>query len=129
MTPIGYMSGPGAHVAGSRSDQRKFKNLTSNQYRQQALVPLQDATHGGEDVALYAIGPFSHLFHRTIDNTFIAHAMKYALCLPPYHQEKPRCRPFANIFSEGFNLLQSSSISNVLTPYAMCITGFAIVLV
>ncbi|KAH9286457.1 Alkaline phosphatase, tissue-nonspecific isozyme [Echinococcus granulosus] len=52
----------------------------------------QDDGRGGEDTGVYAIGPLSHLFHRTIDDTFIAHAMKFALCLPPHHRDNTRCR-------------------------------------
>ncbi|VDK48080.1 unnamed protein product [Dibothriocephalus latus] len=61
--------------------------MTDKEFRQQALVPLTDATHGGEDVGVYATGPFSHLFHRNIDNTYLAHVMKWSLCLPPYQTE------------------------------------------
>ncbi|KAL5112207.1 Alkaline phosphatase tissue-nonspecific isozyme [Taenia crassiceps] len=51
----------------------------------------QDNGHNGEDIGVYAIGPLSYLFHRTIDDTFVAHAMKFALCLPPYHRDRTRC--------------------------------------
>ncbi len=109
MTPVGYMSGPGARVNAPRADQRHFHNLTHNEYRQQALIPLQDATHGGEDVGIYAIGPLSHLFHKTVDNTFIAHAMKHALCLPPYHTDRPRCRPFPSMHRRPIKFSQSGA--------------------
>jgi hypothetical protein len=32
-------------------------------------------------VGVYAIGPYSHLFTGTIDNTFIAYGMAWAACL------------------------------------------------
>lgn len=38
-------------------------------------------THGGEDVAIYASGPMSFLFSRTVEQNFIAHAMAYSACI------------------------------------------------
>ncbi|XP_048511487.1 alkaline phosphatase 4 [Athalia rosae] len=42
---------------------------------------LKDETHGGEDVPVYAIGPYSHLFRGTFEQNYIAHALAYAGCL------------------------------------------------
>ncbi|KAK0087435.1 hypothetical protein PV325_000991 [Microctonus aethiopoides] len=42
---------------------------------------LADDTHGGEDVGVYAIGPYSHLFRGTFEQNYIAHVMAYAGCL------------------------------------------------
>ncbi len=47
-------------------------------------------THGGDDVAIFARGPMSHLFHTTHDQTHIAHVMGYAACMGPYKNEA-RC--------------------------------------
>ncbi|KAG0726328.1 Alkaline phosphatase, tissue-nonspecific isozyme [Chionoecetes opilio] len=54
-------------------------------YRFQAGVPMPPfkETHGGEDVGLWAAGPMSHLFHRTHEQHYIAHAMAYAACIGP----------------------------------------------
>ncbi|XP_051163905.1 alkaline phosphatase 4-like [Leptopilina boulardi] len=49
-------------------------------YRHFAGKYLKDETHGGEDVALYAIGPYSHLFRGTFEQNYIAHAVAYAAC-------------------------------------------------
>ncbi|CAB1314351.1 unnamed protein product [Coregonus sp. 'balchen'] len=54
------------------------------EYMQQAAVPLESETHGGEDVAIYAKGPMAHLFHGVKEQNYIAHAMAYAACIPPY---------------------------------------------
>ncbi|VDN09335.1 unnamed protein product [Dibothriocephalus latus] len=84
------MNGPGAKINQPREDLNTVDDATlqDNDYQQQALVPLPWSTHGGEDVGIYAHGPFSWLFHRTVDNTFIAHAMKYAMCVEPYTKEE-----------------------------------------
>lgn len=46
-----------------------------------STVPLSETTHGGDDVAVYATGPWSHLFTGTYEQNFIAHAMRYASCI------------------------------------------------
>lgn len=51
---------------------------------QQAAVPLDAETHGGEDVAIYAKGPMAHLFHGVKEQNYVAHVMAYAACLQPY---------------------------------------------
>ncbi|XP_045127003.1 alkaline phosphatase-like [Portunus trituberculatus] len=60
-------------------------DTTDVDYRYQAAVPMPPIkeTHGGEDVGLWAIGPMSHLFHRTHEQHYIAHAMAYAACIGP----------------------------------------------
>lgn len=55
-----------------------------NAYKQQAAVPLDSETHGGEDVAILAKGPMAHLFHGVQEQTYVAHVMAYAACLDPY---------------------------------------------
>ncbi|XP_050718083.1 alkaline phosphatase-like isoform X2 [Eriocheir sinensis] len=58
-------------------------------YRFQAAVPTLPIkeTHGGEDVALWATGPMSHLFHRTHEQHYVAHAMAYAACIGPSEED------------------------------------------
>ena len=53
-------------------------------YTFQATVPLDSETHGGEDVAIYARGPMSHLFHGVHEQHYIAHVMAYAACVGDY---------------------------------------------
>lgn len=45
---------------------------------------MESETHGGEDVAVYAIGPMAHLFHTTHEQSYLAHAMQYAACIGDY---------------------------------------------
>ncbi len=89
MLPLVYTSGPGAVLNGSRHNisAMSMDQLRADSFRQPALVPVVYAAHAGEDVPLYAGGPQSALFHRTVDNTMIAQAMKYALCVEPYQYE------------------------------------------
>uniref|UniRef100_A0A4X1SQB4 alkaline phosphatase n=1 Tax=Sus scrofa TaxID=9823 RepID=A0A4X1SQB4_PIG len=50
----------------------------------QAAVPLGAETHGGEDVAVFARGPWAHLVHGVQEQSFVAHVMAFAACLEPY---------------------------------------------
>ncbi|TRY84112.1 hypothetical protein DNTS_032954 [Danionella cerebrum] len=83
-TSILYANGPGyTHVNGSRENLTAV-DIFDDEYMQQAAVPLEIETHGGEDVAIYAKGPMAHLFHGVQEQSYVAHAMAYAACLEPY---------------------------------------------
>lgn len=55
------------------------------------MLLIRYETHGGEDVPVYAIGPGSHLFSGTVEQTYIAHAIAHAACIAEdnSHCEKP----------------------------------------
>ena len=80
-TTLGYMNGPGA-VKGTRPVPEAGLTV-----RQQALVPTgyhsgghpkPSETHGGEDVPLYAIGPWSQLASGVMEQNVILHMINYA---------------------------------------------------
>lgn len=71
-TSLSYRDGPGA------SADRQLDYYSPN-YQQVALVPMDYETHGGEDVALYAIGPMAQLFSGTLEQHWVFHALKYAM--------------------------------------------------
>ncbi|WP_425097944.1 alkaline phosphatase [Tropicibacter sp. S64] len=48
-------------------------------YLQQALIPMESETHSGEDVAVYAKGPWAHLVDGTIEQNVIFHVMNHAI--------------------------------------------------
>lgn len=54
------------------------ENTTAFTYSQQATVISDEAYHGGGDVAVYAIGPFAHLFHSVHEQNYVAHVIAYA---------------------------------------------------
>ena len=64
--------------AGSRPDLTQ-EEATDLDYLQQALIPMSSETHSGEDVAVYAKGPFAHLFDGTIEQSVIFHVMHHAM--------------------------------------------------
>ncbi|KAM8953079.1 intestinal-type alkaline phosphatase-like [Pelodytes ibericus] len=91
-TSILYANGPGFQVTESgRPDVDNITSVTTGgpNYTQQAAVPLDSETHGGEDVAIFSKGPMAHLFHGVQEQTYIPHVMAYAACLSPYKNCPP----------------------------------------
>jgi len=89
-TTLGYRDGRGfaENVGGDRryaepvntgrQDLREV-DTTHPDFHQEALVPKSMEGHAGEDVAIYAKGPWSHLFHSTHEQHYIYHVMRHAL--------------------------------------------------
>lgn len=50
-----------------------------------AMVPIISETHGGDDVAIFALGPQSSLFTGVLEQNVIAHLMAYASCVGDGH--------------------------------------------
>lgn len=78
-TALSYRDGPGAMAHKGKHQVDYDHNTYDPNYQQVALVPMDYETHGGEDVALYAIGPQAQLFSGTLEQHWVFHAMKYAL--------------------------------------------------
>ncbi|WP_460997338.1 alkaline phosphatase [Simiduia litorea] len=88
-TTLGYINGPGyaeqaslaareiAEPNPGRHIHQKV-DVQKKGFFQESLVPLSSETHGGEDVAIYAGGPWAHLFHSTHEQNYIYHVMRYA---------------------------------------------------
>ncbi len=82
-TSLSYRDGPGS-IVNAQGDERETeerggRDVYSADYKQVALVPMDYETHGGEDVALYAIGPMSQLFSGTLEQHWVFHALKYSM--------------------------------------------------
>lgn len=56
-------------------------DTTDPNYIQEALVPLGDETHGGEDVAIFATGVNAHLIRGSMEENWIFYVMADALRL------------------------------------------------
>lgn len=89
-TTLGYANGPGHAVLGSIAERERKGgkpgridtggiDTTHRNYYQESLVPHYGETHGGEDVAIYAIGPWAHLIHGVQEQSYIYHVMRHAL--------------------------------------------------
>ena len=78
-------------------------------FEQQATVKTVEESHGGEDVAIYATGPMSHLFTGVHEMNYIAHAMAYAACVGDNKEHCDRAR------TSGVQVLRTSYFSIILS--------------
>ncbi|GMR50823.1 hypothetical protein PMAYCL1PPCAC_21018 [Pristionchus mayeri] len=70
-------------------------------FAQPASFFFTDARHGGEDVGIWAKGPYAWLFTGTMENTQIAYNIKYLLCLD--NKERSICDLRKSIASKKKN--------------------------
>lgn len=71
------------------------------QYRHLSSIPLDDETHGGEDVAVFAAGPGSGLVRGTFEQNYIAYVMGYAGCMGPAEKLNDGCNRVEGFSSSG----------------------------
>ncbi|MEO6654786.1 MAG: alkaline phosphatase [Pyrinomonadaceae bacterium] len=67
-------------ITNGRPDLTKIVTTDPN-YMQEAMIPLGDETHGGEDVAIFAIGVNAHLIRGSMEQNWIFYVMADALRL------------------------------------------------
>ncbi|KPJ10650.1 Alkaline phosphatase, tissue-nonspecific isozyme [Papilio machaon] len=60
------------------------EDTESYHYEQIAAIPLDENSHGGGDVAVYAKGPHAHLFHSVHEQHYVFQAIAYAAKIGPY---------------------------------------------
>lgn len=98
---LSYANGPGywTHRANSTDGKTwiRVETLESNErnaasYRHQAMMPLPDETHGGEDVPVYATGASAQLIRGVFEQNYIAYAVSYAGCMGPAESYNPVCK-------------------------------------
>lgn len=78
-TTLGYANGPGAR--GSERPTLKEETVLNPDYKQEANIPMLAETHGGEDVAIFAIGVNAHLIRGSMEQNWIFYVMADALRL------------------------------------------------
>lgn len=82
-TVAGFLNGGGSVLTKDKNWSGARPEVTQAQaidpdYTQQALIPRRSETHSGEDVAVYARGPWAHLLNGTIEQNFIFAVMHHA---------------------------------------------------
>lgn len=81
---LSYANGPSSgHYshAGLRDDLRKVNNIGEKNFEFPSLVPMNSESHGGDDVAIFARGPWAHIFSGVIEQSDIPHFMAFAGCV------------------------------------------------
>lgn len=101
-TTLGYHNGPGAGPRMLAAD-TKLPDSMAPDYHQQAAVPMFSETHGGDDVAVYAIGPGSHLFSGVIEQNVIFHLIDHAAALTAPANRLPQSTQAPHQLSQELN--------------------------
>jgi alkaline phosphatase len=68
-------------VSGRKQDLTAI-DTEDQHFHQQALVPLESETHGGEDVVIYADGPGAGLVHGVMEQNALFHILQQATGWP-----------------------------------------------
>ncbi|KAF7383348.1 hypothetical protein HZH66_012698 [Vespula vulgaris] len=99
------------------------KNRSNIFYMHMAAQYLKDDTHGGEDVGVYAIGPYSHLFRSTFEQNYIAHVIAYAACFKdwPSHCDSAYSRYFYELSNTRGRSTAASSFASTYTIFTILI--------
>ena len=71
-------TGTGGYEKPRERPMLKSEETTKPDFVQQSLVHLGSETHGGEDLGIYAIGPWAHLFQGTVEENYTFHVMNHA---------------------------------------------------
>jgi len=90
-TTLAYTNGDGYRDGVWQAEEGKCRRADlsdedsqSMTFKQPSLYPRDSATHSGEDVLIFAKGPFAHLFTGIHEQSYIPHAMAYAACISPF---------------------------------------------
>jgi len=115
---LSYASGPGysehTNPSGGRVNPRGNR-YTDPTFRRPSTVPEEEETHAGEDVGVYASGPYSHLFTGVYEQNFINHAIMYATCLDvDNYKQNPQCNNASAKFMSSWMLIVVLCVTSLL---------------
>ena len=138
---MAYANGPGyqkptCDIEGNCNTRNERYNDTTNfDFRFPAHLFKYSDTHGMEDVPLYAegtalhttklcylfypslsfqiSGPFSFMFHKTHEQTYIGHAIPFALCIGQYKNET-HCNPKSKTSTSGASSATASAFMVII---------------
>ncbi|XP_046391490.1 alkaline phosphatase-like [Ischnura elegans] len=82
---LAYSNGPGykkPNFHGKRYD-ISHDNTDNVSYRFPSVAPMGAESHGGDDVAVFAKGPWAHIFSGNYELNYVMHAMCYASGIGP----------------------------------------------
>ncbi|XP_072174583.1 alkaline phosphatase-like [Diadema setosum] len=83
---LSYANGPGGIILAESYNKTGLRpnhlesDYEADGFKQDATIPADYETHGGTDVAIYAKGPWAHLFHGVHEQNYIPHVVRYAAC-------------------------------------------------
>ncbi|OXA59949.1 alkaline phosphatase [Folsomia candida] len=81
---LGYGNGPGPKWIARSTKKRhdiRLDNVDDPTYQAPVPVPNDSETHGGDDVLIFAKGPYAHLLTGVHQQSYIPHVVGYAACM------------------------------------------------
>ncbi|CAK8698161.1 alkaline phosphatase-like [Clavelina lepadiformis] len=127
-TTINYANGEGYQGPNTGEiEPHSRQNLTvvdtdDKEYLQQTAIPLAYETHGGDDVAILARGPMSHLFHGVHQQNYIAYVMRYVSCVGSdlgHCEGSSLPEPEPTTTTEKYNLFLGMNLDTTETAVAL----------
>nr|XP_971418.1 PREDICTED: membrane-bound alkaline phosphatase [Tribolium castaneum] len=80
-TILNYANGPGYKASQGQRYDVSNDDMSNAEYRYPGISPLDAETHGGDDVAIFAQGPWAHLFTGVMEENVIPYLLAYASCV------------------------------------------------
>lgn len=92
---LSYANGPGYYGTYTETGERSNYSADGTdfgdaQLAYMAMVPMDDEMHGGDDVGVYASGPWAHLFTGNYEQNNIPVAMAFAAQIGVYAKQGER---------------------------------------
>lgn len=84
--PDGFQMDVDAATGGVKRRNPSLEDTEAFTYVQQVGILTDENTHSGVDVGVHAMGPFAHLFHRTHEQSYVAHVISYAARLGRFRE-------------------------------------------
>ncbi|XP_071439385.1 alkaline phosphatase 4-like [Hetaerina americana] len=112
-----YANGPSYHyhrLDGFTEPNNTWRNVAVDDtrgrpyYQHFSPMYMDDETHAGEDVPIYAIGPHAHLLQGVHEQSYIAHVISYSACIGPH-------RSLCNNYTSGATEINVWALLPLLT--------------
>lgn len=125
---MNYMFGPNQYrdENGQRLNlEAEFKEANMN-FIYPSMTPSGDNFHAGDDVAIFAVGPYAHLFSGVQNQNVIPEILSFAACIG---NGLTHCK-LNGIPTESCDIcnplkdLEWRQVQGIPTDYKMCINGF-----
>ncbi|XP_025202611.1 membrane-bound alkaline phosphatase-like [Melanaphis sacchari] len=116
---LSYANGPSARERYNLTDD----NTDQPTYQFPSMVNLAMETHGGEDVGVFASGPWAHLFVGNYEQNYIPYAISYAAKMGPgaefERKHEENADSSSTKISVGSSFLQSVSLTTFTALIAL----------
>uniref|UniRef100_A0A8D8ZEE1 alkaline phosphatase n=1 Tax=Cacopsylla melanoneura TaxID=428564 RepID=A0A8D8ZEE1_9HEMI len=111
---LGYNNGPGGRTSEGQRRNVSGEKTDDDNYVFPSGINLKSETHGGEDVLVFATGPWAHILTGSFEQNFIPVAMSYAARIGPGNQ-------VPLVSGESSLLLSGSQLQTLLMSLGMVV--------